>query len=152
MKCFPVIYLEGLKKIKKHFNKNKQTLDRGLNLRSQSAKQASHPLQGDDRWFVKRLSTCVSTFWTTCVPLLSSQAPFPKHCVSWDMKTTVETPVSDILPVSSNGGWSDPRKSFLAGCLTYIRAWTTLCSLAMLVTSIIASEFLNTGYQVSLDS
>jgi len=49
MKIFPVIFFEGLKKIKKHFNQNRQTLDRGLNLRSQSAKQASHPLQGDDR-------------------------------------------------------------------------------------------------------
>jgi len=38
MKCFPVISLEGLKKIKKHFNKNRQTLDQGLNLKSQRPK------------------------------------------------------------------------------------------------------------------
>ena len=44
--------------------------------------------------------------------------------------------LSDILPVSSNGGWSDPRKLFFSGFLNNIRAWTTLCSLAILVTSI----------------
>jgi len=46
--CFVVYYLEGMKKIKKHFNQNKQTLERCFNLTSQSAKQANHPLQGDD--------------------------------------------------------------------------------------------------------
>ena len=74
--CFLLSYLEGIKKIKKHLNQNKQTLERSLNLTSQSAKQVSHPLQGDDRWFVKWLSKFGLSFWTTNIPLLLSQTHF----------------------------------------------------------------------------
>jgi hypothetical protein len=153
MKCFSVISLEGQKKFKKHFNQNKEILDRSLNLRSQSAKQASHPLKGEDRWFVKRLSKCVFTFWTTYIPLLSSQASFLKRVFPTIWRLSLgHLCQSDTLPVSSNGGWSEARKLFFAGCLTYISAWTTLWSLTTLATSILASNVLNTTCQVRWDS
>ena len=43
---------------------------------------------------------------------------------------------SNILLVSSNGGWSDPKKLFFAGFLNNISAWTRLRSLAILLTLI----------------
>ena len=146
MKGFLIISLERLKKIKKHFNQNRQTLDRGLNLRSRSAKQASHPLQGDDRWLRNVSQNVFPLFWITCIPLLSSQALFIST-VSYDVSLSFgHLCQSDIMVVSSNGGWSDARKSFFAGCVTYLSARTAMCSLSILVTSIFASEFLNTAY------
>jgi len=135
--CLLVNYLERMKKIKKHLNQNKQTLERSLNLTSQSAKQSSHPLQRDDRWFVKFLSKFGFTFWTSNIPLLLSQTHFFGVVFPTIWKVLLRHLCqSDIFPVSSNGGWSKPRKLFFAGFLNNISARTTLCSLAILVTSI----------------
>jgi len=70
MQCFPVISLEAPKKIKKHFNQNRYTLDRVSNLRSQRAKQKSQPFQGNNMWFMKVSQNASSLFWKTFIHLL----------------------------------------------------------------------------------
>ena len=136
-----------------HLNQKKRPLDRGLNLRSQSVKTDKSPTPRG--WYV----ICETSF--KMFPIFE-QLIFP-FCRRRHLFISIVFPTiwrlslghlcqSDILLVSSNGCWSDARKSCFAGCLTYIRAWTPLFSLTILVTSILVSEFLNTAYQVSWDS
>ena len=129
-----------------HLNKKRQILDRDLNQRSQSAKQASHPLQGDDRCFVKVSHNVSPLFEQLVFPCCRHRHLFISNAFPTIWRLSLEHLCqSDILLLSSNGGWSDARKSFFAGCLVCISAWTPLCSLTILLTSIFVSEFLNTA-------
>ena len=126
MKYVPVISLERLKKIKKHFNQNRQTLDRGLNLRRKKCETGKPPIPRDDRWLWNVSRNVSSLFEQLVFPCCRHRHIFLSIAFPTIWRLSLgHLCHSDILPVSSNGGWSDARQgahsrfSDLHKCLDY---------------------------------